>query len=312
MKKISLILTEPIGYPNKNDTNLLIKESVNRYDTYAFTPEDLILSNLPELKIYANCKKVSISENGNLQTSEEITKIEINRDVIVTIRLNPPFDSRYYTAMKLLEYKENEALIFNSPKAIASMPEKLVNSDLMQFMPKTIITSDIAEIKNFWNENSDIIIKPLYEFAGRGVFRLKQGDENYKSILDTLTEKYQEPLIAQIYLPQVKQGDKRILLLDGNFVGCFNRIPPENQLQAAIDQGGTPEKSSLSENEKEISLILKDICKENKIMICGLDTIGGYLTEVNITCPAGFYRLNQLDRISFEKLYWDKISSLIN
>ncbi|MDX1950313.1 MAG: hypothetical protein SFT90_07450 [Rickettsiales bacterium] len=310
MNKISLFLTEPIGYPNKADTNLLIKESVSRLDTYAFTPEDLIFENLPEVKLFANCNKVSLDASGNLQASQEKTKIEINKKTIVTIRLNPPFDSRYYTAMKLLEYKEGEALIFNSPKAIASMPEKLVSSELLPFMPKTIITSNIEEIKDFWKENQDIIIKPIYEFGGRGVFKLKKEDENHLSIFNILTEKYKEPLIAQIYLPEVKKGDKRILLFDGEFVGCHNRIAPEGVIQVAT-QGAEYFKSSLTETEVEFCKILGKICKENNILICGLDSIGGFLTEVNITCPAGFACVNEFFETNIQKLYWDKISNLV-
>ncbi len=308
-KQISLFLTEPIGYPDKADTNLLISESCRRYETYAFQPSDLILKNVPKTKLIAKACKVSLDKKGNLSQATESIDIEIDKNTFVTIRLNPPFDSRYFTAMKLLSYKEKEALILNRPSSVINMPEKLFDSSLLKFMPETIITEDLNEIQKFWKVKKDIVVKPLYEFAGRSVFRLRVEEENHKSIFQMLADKYKEPLVAQVYLPAVKKGDKRLLLFNGEYMGCFTRIPPKGQLQAATARGGTFKKIGITKKEREMCEAMKPVMKENGIMFCGFDTIGDYLTEVNITCPGGTYGLNEYGMRS-EKIYWDMVEKL--
>lgn len=312
MKKTSLFLTEPIGYPDKVDTNSLIAESCRRYDTYALRPEGIVLkagaSTKPKsVSLTVKAHKVTLDKKGNLSESAETKEIEINKNTIVTIRLNPPFDSRYFTAMKLLSYKEDEALILNRPSSIINFPEKLFHGDLLKFMPETVVTEDLEEIKKFWKSKKDIVVKPLYEFAGRSVFRLREEEENYKSIFQMLRDKYHEPLVAQVYLPAVKQGDKRIVLYNGEYEGCFNRVPPKGQIQAAYAAGGSLQKSKLTKREKEICEAAKPIMKANGIFICGLDVIGDCLTEVNITCPGGTAGLNMVYGGNSEKTYWDMV-----
>lgn len=300
----SLFLTEKIGHPDKGDTNMLIKESLGKgLKTYAFRPSELFLEdNILKAKVH----KISIS-NGTLKEEEKTEVINFSKKLIVTIRLNPPFDSRYFSAMMMLHHYGNGAAIYNNPMAIVKYPEKLLDNSLLKFMPETLITEDIEQIESFWRKNKDVIVKPLYEFAGRSVFRLKKEEENYKSIFQLLSEKYKEPLIAQIYIPEVKKGDKRIVIIDGEYIGCFDRVPPKGQIQAAIARGGSFAKTTLTSKEKEICKILKPVLKKEKITICGLDTIGDYLTEVNITCPAGMVGLKKLYNIDSDKIYWDAI-----
>jgi len=228
------------------------------------------------------------------------------------LRLDPPFDSNYYTAMNLLSYASKGSLLANDPKSINNWPEKNIPSELLNFTPKTIITSNLDKIKDFWAEQEDIIIKPLYEFGGRSVFRLQKGDENYKTILQVIAEKYNEPVIAQKYIPEVKQGDKRIVLLDGEFFGAFNRIAPKGQLQAAISQGGTITHHELTKNEIQICNILKPMLKKDDLFLCGLDVIGDYITEINVTCPVAFVALNKLAGKVTEAIYWDKLEAKLN
>ena len=300
----SLFLTEKIGHPDKGDTNMLIAESIAQdLKTYAFRPAELFLE---DNILKANAHIVS-SDNGVLSENEKTEIIDLSEKTIVTIRLNPPFDSRYFSSMMLLHHYKNRARIYNNPLAIVNYPEKILDARLLKFTPKTLVTESLNQIENFWRQNKDIIIKPLYEFAGRSVFRLKEEEENYKSIFQIISEKYNEPLIAQKYIPEVKNGDKRIVLIDGEYIGCFNRIPPQGQLQAAIARGGSLEKSELTSREKEICEILKPILKIEEITICGLDTIGDYLTEVNVTCPSGMVGLKKLYDIDSAKLYWETI-----
>lgn len=301
----SLFLTDNIGHPSNSNTNLLCKESILRgYKTFSFTADEI---SLDRNSVFAIATEVKLDDKGNLTPTSEKEKINLADNHVINLRLDPPFDSRYYTAMNLLEYASTGSLLLNNPRAINNWPEKFIPNELIKFTPTTLITSDIEDIKDFWEEHEDIIIKPLYEFAGRSVFRLQKGDENFKSIFQVMSEKYSEPLIAQIYLPEVKQGDKRIVLLDGEFFGAFNRIAPEGQLQAAMARGGSITPHELTENEKEICEILKPLLKRDGIFLCGLDVIGDYITEINVTCPAAFVGLNQLYKNNTEKIFWDKI-----
>ncbi len=303
----SLILTEKIPYPDKGDTNLLIAESVRRYPTFACRPEELIFENGD---LFANAHKVFIRDNGELAENEERVRVNVCDNAVVNIRLNPPFDSRYFTAMHMLNYARETSLVVNDPISVVSYPEKFIPKALAKFMPETIITSNASVIKDFWDKHDDIILKPLYEFAGRSVFRINKKTENFKSIFQLMKEKYNEPIIAQKYIPEIRQGDKRIFLIDGEVIGAYNRIPPEGQLQAAIAQGGTLAAHKMTDREKEICAELKPLLQRDGIIICGLDVIGDYLTEINVTCPAGFSGINKLYKIESEKLLWDKLEEI--
>lgn len=300
----SLFLTENVGHPTNIHTSALIAESVNRLETYYFEPEHLFYKNG---KLIANCCVIWLDDNDNPVADEEREEIIFDENVICTIRLNPPFDARYITALQMLEFYGNGAKMHNSPKGILNQPEKIIPKFLTKYSPKTILTSDVEIIKNFWKENKDIVIKPLYDFAGNGIFRLREEEENYISIFGSLKNKYKEQLVVQEYLPEVKQGDKRIMLLNGEYVGSFNRIPPEGQLQAAVAAGARYEKSSLTETEQEICSLLKNYLKEKGITICGLDIIGNKLTEINTTCPAGMIMLRELYNYSLAEKYWDLV-----
>lgn len=310
MVNYSLILTEKIPYPHKGDTNLLIKESILRgYETYAFRPTEMFFENG---ELYCNAHKVLITDNGELAEEESTKRIDIAGNNIVNIRLNPPFDSKYMSAMYMLNYASKGSLIVNNAISIVKYPEKFIPAELTKFMPETLICNNFEKIKEFRKEHKDIIIKPLYEFSGRGVFRVNEDTENFHTIFQMMQEKYDEPIITQKYIPEIKQGDKRIVLLDGEEFGAFNRVPPEGQLQAALGMGGTLAPHTLTTRERDICELLKPILKKEGILLCGLDVIGDYLTEINITCPAGFYGINELYNVNSEKIFWEKLEEKIN
>lgn len=300
----SLFLTENVGHPTNIHTSTLIAESVNRLETYYFEPEHLIYK---DGKLVANCCALWLDDDNIPVADDEREEIIFDENIACTIRLDPPFDARYITALQMLEFYGNGARIHNSPKGILSQPEKIIPEFLQKYTPKTILTSDIEEVKEFWKENKDIVIKPLYDFAGNGIFRLREEEENHRSIFSSLKAKYKEQLVVQEYLPAVKKGDKRIVLLNGEYVGAFNRVPPKGQLQAAVAAGAKYEKTALTETEQKICNILKDYLKEIGITICGIDIIGDKLTEINTTCPAGMIMLQNLYDYSVAKEYWDLV-----
>jgi glutathione synthase len=301
----SLFLIEKIGYPGKSDSNSLVAESVKRrYETFCCRKEGLFVK---DGKAFAKSYKAYINDQGELNESDDFEILQLDSDIICSIRINPPFDSSYLTSMHILNIaKQNGARVINDPEAIITSPEKIFPKSLMKYMPKTLITSDYDLVKEFWKENKDVIIKPLYEFAGRSVFRLNQGDENYQSVFQLLQEKYSEQIMVQKYIPEVKKGDKRILILNGEFVGCFNRIAPEGQLQSAFARGGSVSGSELTKTEQEIVADLIPILQENGTFFCGLDTIGDKLTEINNTCPA-FNPMEKIYGIKIEEKYWDEV-----
>ncbi len=301
----SLFLTEKVATQNPRATSIvLLKESARRYPTYMFEASELYMENG---KVIASAHKVRLDKKGNLVCEEKTENVDLSKNCLVSVRLEPPFDQSYFTAMHMLTKLGKGGKVVNDPAGIIAMPEKLLPNDLQKFAPPTLITSDMNKIREFWAKHNDIILKPLYEFGGRNVFRLKKGDENHLSILRMFKEKYKEPVIAQKYLADVKKGDKRVMFLDGEVKWQVLRVPAKGTLQASADQGATLHKTTLTNKEKQICEALRPILKKNNIFFCGIDIIGGYLTEVNVTCPALFTPINELYNIKAEKIYWDKL-----
>jgi glutathione synthase len=310
--KHSVFLVKKAVDPNERDNPVLIKESLKRFPTYAFEPKDLFLDNgVPKAKV----KKVIIDKDGRI--AEGGTKLlDLNDGCLVSIKLDPPFNTAYITALHMLAKVGKNSHVINNPIGIINMPEKIISDELKEFLPPTLITSDEEEIMKFWKKHSDIVLKPLYEYGGKGVFRLKKGEENYKSILTALMDKYKEPIIAQKYIPEVKKGDKRIVLIEGEVFGQLLRVPAKGQLQASVSQGGSMHDVGLTAREKQICKKLKPILKKNDIFLCGIDVIGNYLTEVNVTAPAIAFLLNNANKgkknyIPAEKRYWDMLEKRV-
>ena len=305
----SLILLKNIDTSADIDNPLTIRESAKRFETYIFEPDHLFLEDyIP----YANAYKITNKKSGGFEVSKTITKINLNDNCLVSIRLDPPFNNRYLTSLYILEKVGGKSYVTNSPVGIIRMPEKILRPELKKFLPKTLISHDEKKILDFWKKHKDIILKPLYEYGGKNVFRLKPQEENYKSILNSLLSTYKEHIVAQEYIPEVKIGDKRITFIDGEVFTITLRKPAKGQLQASVSLGGSMHKSRLTENEKEICKILKPILKENGIFFCAIDIIGKYLTEVNVTCPTIAYlanhtNCNDKDYVPSEKIYWDRL-----
>ena len=306
--KYSVFLAKKVGDPGEKDNPVLMRESCRRFPTYVFETHDLFLdNNIPKVK----AKKLSVNKQGALSTGE-IKVINLNDNCLVNIRLDPPFDQKYITALYILSKVGKTSYVTNGAKGILNMPEKIVPDELKKFTPETLISNDEEEILKFWKRHKDIILKPLYEYGGKGVFRLKPNEENYKSILNSLSESYKEQIIAQKFIPEVNKGDKRILLVNGEIFGQVLRVPAKGQLQASVTLGGSINKTGLTTREKEICKVLKPILLKNDIFLCGIDIIGDYLTEVNVTCPAIAFLLNAVNKgsknyIPAEKIYWDRL-----
>jgi glutathione synthase len=228
---------------------------------------------------------------------------------VILMRQDPPFDMAYITATHLLEHVRDEVLVINDPVSVRNAPEKLFATHFPGLMPPTLITSDRDAIMEFRREHGEIILKPLFGNGGAGVFRLGPADENLNALLELFTQIYREPIIVQRYLPEIRQGDKRIILVDGEAAGGVLRVPPAGETRANLHVGGTAVKTVLTAREHEICAAIGPTLKEQGLVFVGIDVIGDYLTEINVTSPTGIQEINRLDGVALETKVWDAIEN---
>jgi len=237
-------------------------------------------------------------------------QLDLARDIdVVLMRQDPPFDMAYITATHILEHIHPKTLVVNDPASVRNAPEKLFVLKFPELMPETLVTSDTREIVRFRQEHGDIIVKPLFGNGGAGVFHLKPNDSNLNSLIEMFTERSREPLMVQKYLPAVRQGDKRVILIDGVALGGINRVPAEGEARSNMHVGGTPVKTVLTERELEICAKIGPELKARGMIFVGIDVIGGYLTEINVTSPTGLQELARFDGIHLERNIWDAIEA---
>jgi glutathione synthase len=225
----------------------------------------------------------------------------------VLMRQDPPFDMAYITATHILERLHPRTLVVNDPAHVRNAPEKLFVTEFADFIPPTLITSDANEIRQFREQHKDIILKPLYGNGGAGVFRVRRDDENLGALLEMFTTFYREPVIVQRYLPEVRQGDKRIILVDGQFAGAINRVPAAGEARSNMHVGGRPEKTELTARERDICAAIGPELKRRGLIFTGIDVIGDYMTEINVTSPTGIQEVRRFGGADIAALVWDAI-----
>ena len=245
-------------------------------------------------------------DHYDLGTKQTVDLADID---IVLMRQDPPFDLAYITTTHLLEHIHPATLVVNDPAQVRNAPEKLLVTHFPDLMPPTLITADAERIAAFRAEHGDIIIKPLFGNGGAGVFHVDPEDDNLNALLEMFGERSREPVIAQAYVPQVRQGDKRIILIDGVAAGAVNRVPAAGEARANFHVGGKAAKATLSAREKEICEAIGPALKERGLIFAGIDVIGGYLTEINVTSPTGLQEINRFDGVSLEADLWDAMEA---
>ncbi|HWA31251.1 MAG TPA: glutathione synthase [Rhizomicrobium sp.] len=259
-------------------------------------------------RVTARARLLSVrNERGNHFTLGEPFVVDLSTQDVVLMRQDPPFDMAYITATHILERIHPKTLVVNDPAHVRNAPEKLFVTEFKGLMPPTLITSDRIEIAAFRAEHKDIILKPLYGNGGAGVFRVKEGDENLGSMLEMFTAFYREPVIVQRYVPEVRKGDKRIILVDGEFAGAINRVPAEGEARSNMHVGGRPEATTLTQREKDICAALAPELKRRGLIFTGIDVIGEYLTEINVTSPTGIWEEKRFGGLDIAALVWDAI-----
>ena len=292
-----------------NNSVMLMAEAARRkYTIYHYTPDKLSLKNG---KAIARACKVKIDMSRKkffeLGKEEELDLIEIDA---VQMRNDPPFDMHYVTATHILERIHPKTLVVNDPFWVRNSPEKLFTFDLAEFIPPTLISQDISEIRKFLKEQKEIILKPLYAMGGRGVVKVNQNNQsNLETAVQSLIELYSAPLVAQKFFPQIKEGDKRVVLINGEIAGTFLKIPAKNSFLANITAGAKFAKAKLTKREEEICAALKTKLKKRGLVFTAIDTIGGYLTEINVTSPAGLGELDELYGSKPWQTYWNVVEN---
>ena len=272
-----------------------------------YLPRDLSLSN-GEVLARTRSLEVRDAEGDHFTEGNEV--VTNLRDVdVVLMRQDPPFDMSYITATHILDHIHPHTLVVNDPSHVRNAPEKLFVTEFDGVMPPTLISSNEQDIRAFRAEHKDIILKPLYGNGGAGVFRVRPDDENLASLLEMFTQMYREPLIAQAYLPDVRAGDKRIILVDGEIAGAINRVPAEGESRSNMHVGGRPEATRLTDREREICAIIGPELKKRGLIFVGIDVIGGMLTEINVTSPTGVQELRRFSGVDTSKLFWDWVEA---
>ncbi len=230
---------------------------------------------------------------------------------VVWLRQDPPFDMHYITSTHLLDRLKGQALVVNDPFWVRNYPEKLLVLDFPELTPPTTIARDMQTIKAFKDKHQDIILKPLYGNGGAGVFRLDANDRNLTSLYELFTGFSREPVIVQKFLPDVKNGDKRVILVDGEPVGAINRVPAEGETRSNMHVGGRPEKIGLTERDLEICAAIGPLLKEKGQIFVGIDVIGDYLTEINVTSPTGIQELERFNGENIAEKIWQAIEAKV-
>ena len=259
-------------------------------------------------RVYARAQRLTVRrERGNHATLGEPEMIDLATMDVVLMRQDPPFDMAYITATHLLEHIHPQTLVVNDPVHVRNAPEKLFVTRFPELMPPTLITADKAEILAFRREHKDIIVKPIFGNGGAGVFHLKPEDENLSALLEMFTQLYREPVIVQRYIPEVRNGDKRIILVDGRAAGAVARVPVQGEARANFHAGGSARKAALTARERDICEAIGPALSERGLLFVGIDVIGDYLTEINVTSPTGVQEIDRLDGVTIESDIWDAI-----
>jgi glutathione synthase len=259
-------------------------------------------------RLFARAQALELRrEKGNHFTLGEPRVLDLAGLDVVLMRQDPPFDMAYITATHLLEHVHPDTLVVNDPVHVRNAPEKLFVTHFGDLMPPTLITADRELILEFRAEHKDIILKPLYGRGGAGVFHVAPQDENLFALLEVFTELYREPVMVQRYLPEIREGDTRIILIDGEPAGALKRVPAPGEARANLHAGGVGMRAELSARDCEICEAIGPALSERGLLLVGIDVIGGYLTEINVTSPTGVQEINRFDDVALEADIWDAI-----
>jgi len=286
---------------------LLLEAQKRGHRLSYYTPDRLALLNG---RVFASVERLTVRDVlGDHFTLSEPQRIQLAEFDVVLLRQDPPFDLAYVTSTHLLERVHPQTLVINDPASVRNAPEKVFVTEFPQLMPPTLVSRDLAEIKAFRAEHGDIVMKPLYGHGGGAVFRITRDDLNFGSLYDMFATTFREQWVVQAFIPGIKQGDKRIILVDGEYAGAVNRVPAADDLRSNMVRGGSPAATELTAREREICQTIGPPLRARGLLFVGIDVIDGYLTEINVTSPTGIRAIKNLGGADIAAAIWDKIEA---
>ena len=303
---------EKINISGDSSFALMLLAQARGYVLYHYLADALTYA---DGRLYAGAHEVKVQPAaGDHFRLGEFTILDLGADVdVVMMRQDPPFDLGYITATHLLERIQSETLVVNDPAAVRNAPEKIWVLDFARFMPPTTITRSLGVAREFLAEHGDIVIKPLHGNAGKAVFKVSRDGANLAPLMELFNASYLEPHVLQAFLPEVAEGDKRIVLVDGEVAGAINRRPAHGDIRSNLAAGGTAEASELTQTEREICAALAPELKRRGLLFVGIDVIGGrWLTEINVTSPTGIVAIDKFNGTDTPALIWDAIEQRLS
>ncbi len=299
---------DPIGAVNidADSTFRLAEEAQARgHELFFYTPDHLAFQHGT---VTARGQSMTVRRvRGDHVTLGEVTEVDLADWDVVWLRQDPPFDMGYITTTHILERIHPDTLVVNDPFWVRNYPEKLLVLQFPDLIPPTTIARDLETLRAFRHTHGDMILKPLYGNGGAGVFKLDKSDRNLSSLHEMFTGMNREPLIAQKFLPDVAAGDKRVILVDGEAVGAINRVPQEGETRSNLHVGGRAERAALTARDREICAAIGPLLREKGQIFVGIDVIGGWLTEINVTSPTGIQELERFDGVNIAGRIWDAV-----
>ena len=289
---------------------LLLEAQRRAYPLSYYTPDRLVLDGTT---VSASVRPLVVRDTaGDHFTLGDPRHVDLSSFDVVLLRQDPPFDLAYISTTHMLERIHPKTLVVNDPAHVRNAPEKIFVTEFPDLMPPTLLTRDLEAIKAFRLKHGDIVMKPLYGKGGEAVFRVAREDLNFGSLYDLFATMFREPWVVQKFLPAVKDGDKRIILVDGEFAGAVNRVPAPDDLRSNMVRGGVPKATDLTAREREICARLGPALRERGLLFVGIDVIDGFLTEINVTSPTGIRAIKNLGGPDVAALIWDKIEAKRN
>ncbi len=287
---------------------MMLEAQARGHAVHYYTPDTLALRGNA---LTASVAPVTVEdrEKGRHFALGDFVEADLGDFDVLLMRQDPPFDMNYITITHLLERIHPRTYVVNPPFTVRNAPEKILVTEFPELMPPTLITRDRALIQAFRREHGNIIIKPLYGNGGAGVFFIEEGSHNLVSLLELFEQSFREPFMVQRYLPEVRKGDKRIIIVDGEPAGAINRVPSEGESRSNMHAGGRPELSELTDREREICALIGPRLRELDMIFVGIDVIGDYLTEINVTSPTGIREIKRFGGPDIAPMIWDAIES---
>jgi glutathione synthase len=274
---------------------------------FHYTPDRL---SMVDGKVYARVEAMQLQDvKGEHYRLGEPVRADLGEMDVVLLRQDPPFDMNYITTTHLLERIHPATLVVNDPAWVRNSPEKIFVTEFPDLMPETLITKDPQEVAAFRRAHGDIIVKPLYGNGGAGIFHLLEADRNLASLLEMFSELFREPFIVQRYLKEVRAGDKRIILIDGEPAGAVNRVPADHDSRSNMHVGGRAEKTEITDRDREICARIGPALRQRGFILVGIDVIGSFITEINVTSPTGVREVARFGGADIAALFWDAVEA---